>query len=252
MKQSERAGGFLTRLNPLTKGTFVLLAMLVSCFYDYRFAYFGVLPLCLILALADGVFLSYVKKLVIAVIVFISFIFFFKILLDRSGTRVLLDLGILRITEGALYAGLNQTAFLIVLVSVVLLFFETTEVDDLMISLQKHHVSHVATYVILSTIQLIPDMGRKSRSILQAQQARGIETEGGVWSRLRAFFPSMGPLIISSIADIEERSITLEARGFSAENEKTTLKEVESGRWDRILLILQILAAIGLIVWRLI
>ena len=82
---------------------------------------------------------------------------------------------------------------------------------------------------------------------MQAQQARGIETQGSLMRRLKAFFPSLGPLIISSIADIEDRSITLEVRGFSSENKKTHLKEIRRGHLDLFVVIILLASTIGAI-----
>ena len=42
--------------------------------------------------------------------------------------------------------------------------------------------------------------------------------------RAKAFFPSVGPLILNSLVSAEERAITLEARAFSVPCKKTTLK----------------------------
>lgn len=240
--------GFVSRLYPTTKALIIALGLLLNFFFDWRFAYFFVLPFCALLALIDGKIVGYLQKVIVALAVFVLFIFMFKIILEQNSTPVLFDLGFIKITEAAILGGLNQTGILIVLVATIILFFETTEMEDLMISLQDLRMSHVVSYIVLSTIQLIPDMTKKSKIIMQAQQARGIETQGSIIKRLRAFFPSLGPLIISSIADIEDRSITLEVRGFSSENKKTHLKEIHKGNSDLIVIVLLLLGTAGAII----
>src|SRR5690554_963652 len=240
--------GFVSSLYPTTKALIIVLGLFLYFFFDWRFAYFFVLPFCAFLALIDGKIVGYMQKVVIALAVFVLFIFLFKVILEQNATPVLLDLGFVKVTEAAILGGLNQTGILIVLVATIILFFETTEMEDLMISLQELKMSHVVSYIVLSTIQLIPDMTKKSKVIMQAQQARGIETQGSVMRRLKAFFPSLGPLIISSIADIEDRSITLEVRGFSSENKKTHLKEIRKGNLDLIVVVVLLVGAAGAII----
>ena len=119
-----------------------------------------------------------------------------------------------------------------------------------MIALQAMNVSHVATFVMMSTMQMIPEMISKSKTIMAAQQARGIETEGNLLLRAKAFFPSLGPLIISAVTEIEDKTITLEVRGFSTENKKTTLKDLSKRPMDRALEIGALVVFVVLLIWR--
>lgn len=242
--------GIISNLYPTTKGLFVILSLILSLFYDWRFAYLYVFPLCILLSLIDGKLVNYLKKVMLALLVFVAFIFAFKIMLDKAESVVIFKLWFITITEHALLSALNQTKVILVLVSTIILFFETTDIEDLMISLQKMKVSHVVTYIVLSTLQLIPDMSKKSKVIMEAQQARGIETTGSIWRRIGAFFPSLGPLIISSITDIEDRSITLEVRGFSTQGEKTTLKVLDRNHIDKYVVVFLIVISAALLIWR--
>lgn len=249
-EKADATRGFFSGLYPSTKLIFAGVFTILSVFLSWKFSYFIVLPLCLLIALVDRKFVSYAKKVFLALIVFVLFIIVFQFILDTSTTNVILDLKFMRITEEGLLAGLNQTKVLVTLISTLILFFETTDIELFMISLQKQNVSHVVTYIVLSTLQLIPDMAKKSSVIMEAQQARGIETEGSVVRRMKAFFPSLGPLVISSITDIEDRSITLEVRGFSSENKKTSLKNIDKSGADTIIVVLLIAVFIGGLVWR--
>ena len=240
----------ISHIYPTTKLLFVFVMILISIFYDWKFAYFFVLPLCILFAFMDGHFTTYIKRVVAILILFVLLIFFIKILMDNSNSKLLLDLGFLQIREQGIIDGLNQTKILVVLVATMVLFFLTTEMEDLMIALQKLNMSHVVSYVILSTLQLIPEMIKKSNVIMQAQAARGIETKGSIINRMKAFFPSIGPLIISSITDIEDRAITLEVRGFSAETKKSNLKQVSKRKLDTLLTIGILLFAALMIIGR--
>lgn len=69
-------------------------------------------------------------------------------------------------------------------------------------------------YVIAAMLQVVPAMVSTVRSITDAQRSRGMETEGSLWIRMRAFIPLMGPLVTGSLIATEERALALEARGF--------------------------------------
>jgi energy-coupling factor transport system permease protein len=246
----ERKEGPLSKLYPLTKFVFLLCSIVLSIVFDWKFGYLVMVPLTLFLALFSGNFLGFIKKFIGALLLFVIFVFIFKIMLDKSDSQIIFQWQFVIIRIQGLIDGLNQTSVLVVMAAVVLLFFETTEIEDLMISLQQRKVSHVVSYIVLSSLQMIPDMVKRSKVIMQAQQARGIETEGNIFLRIRAFFPSLGPLIISSISELEERAITLEVRGFSASVEKTFLKDVRSRSIDTILSISFILLSALLLGWR--
>ncbi|MEB3365106.1 energy-coupling factor transporter transmembrane component T [Lactobacillus sp. R2/2] len=70
-------------------------------------------------------------------------------------------------------------------------------------------------FVLASTIQVVPQLMWQSNIINEAQQARGVETTGSLWQRIKTFIPMMGPLVLSSVEQNEEKVLTLQARGFS-------------------------------------
>jgi energy-coupling factor transport system permease protein len=52
-------------------------------------------------------------------------------------------------------------------------------------------------------------------TVIQAsQRARGLDTEGSIRARLRGVLPLVGPVILSSLTEVEERSLALEVRAF--------------------------------------
>jgi energy-coupling factor transport system permease protein len=57
-------------------------------------------------------------------------------------------------------------------------------------------------------------MVERARAVAAAQRARGLDTEGGVGARLRGVRPLVGPVLLSAIAEVDARSLALEARAF--------------------------------------
>lgn len=97
-------------------------------------------------------------------------------------------------------------------------------------------------YLLGSPLLLLPQIGERVLTIQAAQQARGLETQGNLFRRIWALFPLVAPLVFSALVDVEERSLSLEVRGFSAPNPKTSLNELidtpsqRAARWGMLIL----------------
>ncbi len=74
-----------------------------------------------------------------------------------------------------------------------------------------------------ASVQTVPAMVERARQITAAQRARGLDTEGGILRRVRGIVPLVGPVILGSIAEVEERTMALEARGFTRPGRRTLL-----------------------------
>ena len=57
-------------------------------------------------------------------------------------------------------------------------------------------------------------MIERALAIQAAQRARGLDTEGSLATRIRGVLPLVGPVILSSLTEVEERSLALEVRAF--------------------------------------
>ena len=69
--------------------------------------------------------------------------------------------------------------------------------------------------MVSASVRSVPGIVERAGQIADAQRARGLDTEGSPWRRLRGLVPLVGPVLLGSIADVEERAMALEARGFS-------------------------------------
>ena len=85
---------------------------------------------------------------------------------------------------------------------------------------------------------------------LQFTETQGIETEGSLWIRMKAFVPMMGPLVLSSIQQTEERVLALESRAFSAKGKKTSIYVLDKTICDKVLEVVSAAALVAYIVWR--
>ncbi len=160
------------------------------------------------------------------IFIFIAFIFVVQTLVIRSDV-VLYHFGIINIYQ----EGLRRAIFLCFIIlnvsGILLWFFQTTETKEMTYALERMGISYKASFVFLSTFQMIEVLGKSSKTIMNAQRARGIETEGNLLVRCKAFFPMIVPLVVGSIMNTEERVLTLECKGFDTQCPKTRLLELK-------------------------
>ena len=150
--------------------------------------------------------------------------------------------------EGLLFA-VAAAGRILVVVSSFVLFALTTRPDTLMLSLVQRGVPGGLAYIIVATIQLVPRLRARAAAILDAQRARGLETSGNLLRRFRALAPLVVPLILSSLVDVEERALAIEARAFNHPGPKTSLIAITEARWEpaaRWLLLLTVPLAVAL------
>ena len=81
---------------------------------------------------------------------------------------------------------------------IVLLLLRTTHPADLVFALTEHSLPRSFCYILLVTLQIIPDMSARATAILEAQRSRGLETQGGL-RQVRALAPLVGPLVVGAL-----------------------------------------------------
>lgn len=189
-----------------------------------------------ILAFVSGVYPVFIKRVrnsvgILFLVLLIVQTFF------APGETVIFSFWIFKAKlEGLLFA--LKLGFILASVgSALIWFFAVTTEKDFVLALEKKGMSAKASYVVLSTLQMVPVLKKRSQTIMNAQKARGVETEGSIWVRAKVFVPTIVPLVLSSIQGTEERALTLEARGFSVETPSTHLYDIEARSIDKVVTI---------------
>jgi energy-coupling factor transport system permease protein len=212
------------RLNPLTKATLATVTALAAVVLG------GVLwPAVLVgvavivPAIAAGVVgrlvrTSLILSLPIAISAVLVNVFFFP-----GGETVLLRIGPITATAEGLAFALEILARIVAISGAITLFYLTTRPADLVVDLERRGVSPRVAFVANASVQTVPAMVERAGQITAAQRARGLDTEGSVWRRVRGILPIVGPVILGSIAEVEERTMALEARGFTRPGRRTLL-----------------------------
>jgi energy-coupling factor transport system permease protein len=113
------------------------------------------------------------------------------------------------------------------------LFSCTVSVPDLVAALTARRVPRQFSFVLASTLALVPAIARRLDRIQQAQQARGLLLRGGLLSRLAAARLQMVPLVLGLIEDAGSRSQALDARGFARPGLRTSYRTLADPRAQR-------------------
>lgn len=132
------------------------------------------------------------------------------------------DLGFAKLgLEGTMYA-IKIVGGLLVFLGSVYIMTTTTYPGKLVTALIDAGMSPKVGYLILASLNVVPQMQRRMAIIKEAQMARGVEVDGNLFTRATAYVPLIGPLVMSSLVDVQERAMTLETRGFGAKGIRPT------------------------------
>ncbi|MGC3953892.1 MAG: energy-coupling factor transporter transmembrane component T [Propionicimonas sp.] len=151
-----------------------------------------------------------------------------------GGRTAVWQWGPLTVTVEGLMFAVTIGARLICLVLAAVLLVLTTHPGDLMSALTERGMSPKFSYIISSTLQLIPSFQDRANAILLAQQARGLVIPRNPLRRLGALLPLLGPLVLGMFTDVDERSTAMEARGFGSTARRTSLIPVPDSPRQRV------------------
>jgi energy-coupling factor transport system permease protein len=237
-------------LHPLTKLAAAGLVLAATYTVPGALTPLALFLIVVLLALVGGVagsILGTVFKLILPIA--ISLFLIQGILFPPAGATPIGAVGPITLTyEGLLFAYLIA-ARLLVLSTTVLLVLRTTHPADLVYALTERGLPRSVGYILLVSLQIVPDMTARATAILEAQRSRGLETQRGFF-KARGIVPLMGPLVVGALVDVEERAMALESRAYTASGPKTSLRTLVDSPVQRAARLLMLLGILVLIGWR--
>ncbi len=129
----------------------------------------------------------------------------------------------------------------------------TVEPHRLVEAMTARGVPFGRTFLLASTLTVLPRMRERAALILEAQQCRGLRLGGSPVARLRALGPLALPLILGALAEVDEQVLALDARGAASGAPRTALDPPQDAPWQRALrwaLLALVLAAYAWKFWR--
>jgi len=250
MATSSRASDLtiIERINPLTKVVVIVCAIVAGLmsglWYLAGFTVLGVLIVALNRRLSSFVKLFLVAMLPMALLIFVLN------LIARPGGAVLWHWAFVTVTQTGFDAAVHFTNRFLIIGVGVMVMVHTTSIRLFSRYLEQRGLSPKAAYVMQSTGLMLPQMMGRGAVIMDAQRARGIETDSNVLVRAKALLPSAAPLILSTLTGMAERAVSLEARGMTIDGPRTSLLHVDDKVVDKVIRWLAVIALLAYIAWK--
>ena len=239
-------GSWLCKVHPFTKLAYIATAISVPLLVG-KLSFFAIFIALSLAVLASGRLL----KRVVPLIAF-SFTILITGLFNQSNRNILFSIGPLHFyREGLLYAlhiGCNVLNMLLSFAILVL----SAKPSELVEELEKRGFSRRMGYIITSVFQIVPQMTGTMNTITDAQRSRGLETEGSLLTRAKAFLPLISPVVMSSLINTRERAVALEVRGFAAKQKKTYLADRTPHRGDTPITVVLLAMIAAALLWRIV
>ena len=243
----------LHHLNPLTKLALVfglILVSFISPFYwtPHLLIIAGIMPLVFI----GKVTREYLNATLRIILPATTFLFVMQALFQPLEGRELFRVWFLHPTMESTLFAFRNAARVFAIASSFTIFLLTTHPRELMTDLTRRGLPPQIAYVIISTLQILPQMQAKAQTIIAAQRSRGLDTQSSFLRRIGAIVPLVGPLVFGSLVEVEERAIAIEARGFTSTHVKTSLHEIPDSNSDKVIrwmLVILVIISLALRIW---
>ena len=222
------------RLNPMTKVvmalSLVLIAFLSPWYWTPSASFLvAIVPLSIIAKVGRDYWNFFLKIILPTILI----LFMMQAVFLPGESRILFEAFGLEVTELSLKLAFRNATRIIVMISSFTMLLLTTHPSELMSDLTRRGLPGQFAYVVISSLQIIPQMQAKAQTIISAQRSRGLDTQSSFLRRVSGIFPLVGPLVFGSLVEVEERAIAIEARGFTSTRQKSFLYEVPDTPADK-------------------
>lgn len=254
------ANSFVHKADPRTKILFLIVYIAAIFTANNFYALGACAAVFLLCALFSGVPVSSLLKSVKAVLFLLAFTAVLNLFFHAGdGETPLVEWGIIRIYESAIYFTIFLAArlFLLVLGSS-LLTLTTTPVsltdgiESLLTPLKwVRFPVHELALIMSIALRFIPILTDETSRIMNAQKARGADFEtGGLFKRVKAILPVLIPLLISAFRRADELGDAMDARCYAGSKVRTKYKKLKYGWRDLLALIVGVGLLVGVILLR--
>jgi energy-coupling factor transport system permease protein len=167
-----------------------------------------------------------------------------------GGQEVLFRLGPVTATAEGLAFAIEILVRIAAISGAITLFYLTTRPSELVLDLEARGVPARLAFVANASVQTVPAMAERAQAIIAAQRARGLDTQSSLRRRLGGVVPLAGPVILGAIAEVEERSLALEARAFTRPGRRSLLWRPPDSAAQRLVRWLLLAGLVALVVAR--
>jgi energy-coupling factor transporter transmembrane protein EcfT len=142
------------------------------------------------------------------------------------------SLGPLTVYQEGMSHALALVARLLAMETIGVAMLATTHPSDLFAALRRLHLPYEVSLMAMLSLQLIPQLQRELRTVLQAQRSRGLRATG-----IGALAPTLVPVVAGSFDRLTALVISLESRGLGA-GRRTSYRRVGLRPVDKVATVL--------------
>jgi energy-coupling factor transport system permease protein len=245
----QKRDSIIHKIDPISKLYYIAGAILIPIIASANIVALACLFISILILLLGKVFRKVLPLISFSLIVLLSIIII-QGLFNKSNRTELYSIGsIIFYKEGLMYA-LRICMRVINIICAFSILILTTKPSDLIEALVRKGLSPRLGYVLSSVLQIIPQMVSTMDTISDAQRSRGMETEGKLFTRIKAFIPLIGPVVMNSLISTRERAMALEVRGFNIKTKKSFLNAESDYKYNTAIKIIIILLISASVIWR--
>lgn len=110
--------------------------------------------------------------------------------------------------------------------------FLSIDTADLSVVMCKVGIPYNAVFTFVDSFQVIAMLRKDMEQITDAQKSRGLQTEGNLITRFKAFLPIIVPVVANSIVKVQDQAIAMDTKGFNIKCKKTIYRDFVPYKWD--------------------
>jgi len=218
---------FFHRLDPRTKIFILVVSFLLAILYQHPVYVLGILLLILLQA-AMGRCLSNLRRLWFLLLLIFAFSVPIWALYARGETPLL---G--RVSTQSLQYGIANALRIETMLISGLAFLSTTKNEEIALGLIRLRLPYAMSFALSTALRLVPTFVGTAFTVIQAQQARGLDLKaGGLRERAEKYIPLLGPIFLVTLRNANQLAMALESKGFGASKDRTFLLQIQFKRSD--------------------
>ncbi len=165
---------------------------------------------------------------------------------DKTGD-LLFSIGPLNIHDDALLRGVANAARIAAINFIFILWIGTTDARELVRGFVRLGLPFRWGMALTIGLRFIPTFAATFATVSDAQQARGLILSGWWFKRVRGMLPIFIAALVSALRTSEQLAMTLEARGFGASRQRTTLRDIRMTPFDWFVLVVTVAGCAALL-----
>ncbi len=133
--------------------------------------------------------------------------------------------------DGVMRGATTLMRFFVILCSAAVM--EAENIRRVLAALNKLKVPYLFSFMLMIALRFIPSFHASFVDALTALQLRGVELKKIPWrKKIRMYSDLLLPVVADAVVKSRTLAIVMEARGFGAYNQRTSLVEVSMTPWD--------------------